>query len=99
MDAGSNGGSCADPAIGSEAHREGDQWKCRVIVVVRSPANIGVLRKNRMRGEGHGRRIIDLSSVCSSYLVSTDQVPRSPYPRTWIEVAVFPHGGAEQSQQ
>jgi hypothetical protein len=87
------------PRVGAQFHRKGNKWERWVVVVVRGPANVSLLRNDSVRSHGYRRRVIDLRLVAQRNPVSAQEIPGCPYARPWIEMAVGAKPGSEATQE
>lgn len=88
-------GTRADPGAGPNLHGIGQQGKCRVIVIMGRPAEIRPLRQDGGAPEADRSGVLNLCAIARRDLIGTLQVPRRPYPRARIKMAVRAHLRAE----
>ncbi len=87
------------PAISTEAHRKRDERKRWIVVVMRSAANVSLLRNDGVRSHLNGRGIVDLRMVAQGHAVCAQQIPRGPDARLRIKMAMRSQLSSETAQQ
>src|SRR6185312_3130209 len=89
----------ADPRVGVETHRVGEQREGGRVIVVGGAAEVGILREDDMGTEADGCGIVNLRAIGDADRVGADEIPGSPDPGGWIEMAVGTELRAEAAQQ
>jgi hypothetical protein len=88
-------GPGTDPGIGTQVHGKRDEGESRVVVVMRGPTDVSLLRNDGMRSHRDRRRVVNLRIIAQGCSVGAEQIPRSPYPRPGIEMTMRTEPGAE----
>jgi hypothetical protein len=87
------------PRVGAQAHRKRNERERWVVVVVRGPANVTLLRNDGVRSDGYRRRVIDLRLVSQRNAVRAQEIPGRPYARLRIKMTMRAKRGSEATKE